>query len=269
MCFLVSSPRSITQNLGPLEHVSSGIKQLDDLFGGGLDRGTATLILGAAGTGKSTLAFQYVKRMALNGEPGLIYAFDEARAILLGRAKALGLDLEEHVESGVVTVQQVDPAELSPGEFVTRIRKQVDGGCKVVVIDSLNGYLNAMPGENVPQQPVARAYLLSKSQRSRHDSHSGTTRAARSSGGTSRPELSIRYGCESAILRSGRRGQAIVAVVKKRSGPHEKTIREFKLERGQGVRIGQPLREFQGVLSGMPVFRGAAEEIMPATDGKE
>src|SRR5436190_4906898 len=129
------------------EPVASGLKELDDLFGGGLDRGTTTLILGAAGTGKSTLALQYVKRMALNGEPGLIYAFDEARAILLGRAKALGLDLEEHVESGVVTVQQVDSAELSPGEFVTRIRKQVDGGCKVVVIDSLNGYLNAMPGE--------------------------------------------------------------------------------------------------------------------------
>ena len=85
--------------------------------------------------------------VALNGEPGVIYAFDETRAILLGRAKALGLDLQEHIEKGVITVQQVDPAELSPGEFVTRIRKSVDGGCKVVVIDSLNGYLNSMPGE--------------------------------------------------------------------------------------------------------------------------
>ncbi|PYL47642.1 MAG: circadian clock protein KaiC [Verrucomicrobia bacterium] len=253
----------------PLEHVSSGIKELDDLFGGGLDRGTATLILGAAGTGKSTLALQYVKRMALNREPGLIYAFDEARAILLGRAKALGLDLEEHVESGVVTVQQVDPAELSPGEFVTRIRKQVDGGCKLVVIDSLNGYLYAMPGEKYLNNQLHElvSYL----------NHKGvvTILILAQHGLLAAAEAPVDLSYLSDTVVSLRYFEAAgevkqsVAVVKKRSGPHEKTIREFKLERGQGVRVGQPLREFQGVLSGMPVFRGAAEEIMPATDGKE
>src|SRR5215475_6987779 len=127
--------------------VSSGIKSLDDLLGGGLDRGTTTLILGAAGTGKSTLALQYARQMASNGEPGIVFAFDEARSIMLARAETLGLDLEKHVESGTLTVQQVDPAELSPGEFAARIRKSVDGGCKLVMIDTLNGYLNAMPGE--------------------------------------------------------------------------------------------------------------------------
>src|SRR5436190_122482 len=247
----------------------STVLELDDLFGGGLDRGTATLILGAAGTGKSTFALQYVKRMALKGEPGLIYAFDEARAILLGRAKALGLDLEEHVESGVVTVQQVDPAELSPGEFVTRIRKQVDGGCKLVVIDSLNGYLYAMPGEKYLNNQLHElvSYL----------NHKGvvTILILAQHGLLAAAEAPVDLSYLSDTVVSLRYFEAAgevkqsVAVVKKRSGPHEKTIREFKLERGQGVRLGQPLREFQGVLSGMPVFRGAAEEIMSATDGKE
>ena len=252
-----------------LEHVSSGIKELDDLFGGGLDRGTATLILGAAGTGKSTLALQYVKRMALNGEPGVIYAFDEARPILLRRAKALGLDLQEHIESGVVNVQQVDPAELSPGEFVSRIRKQVDGGCKVVVIDSLNGYLNAMPGEKYLNNQLHElvSYLNHKGVvtiliLAQH----GLLAAAEAPvdlSYLSDTVVSLRYFEAAGEVRQS------VAVVKKRSGSHEKSIREFKLEPGQGIRVGQPLREFQGVLSGMPVFRGAAEQIMPATDGEE
>jgi circadian clock protein KaiC len=253
----------------PLEHVSSGIEELDDLLGGGLDRGTATLILGAAGTGKSTLALQYIKRMALNREPGVIYAFDESRAILLNRAKALGLDLQEHVDSGVITVQQVDPAELSPGEFVTRIRKQVDGGCKIVVIDSLNGYLNAMPGEKYLNNQLHElvSYLNRKGVvtiliLAQH----GLLAAAEAPVNLSYLSdtvVSLRYFEAAGEIKQS------VAVVKKRSGPHEKTIREFKLQRGQGVRVGQPLREFQGVLSGMPVFRGATEEIMPATDGKE
>ena len=129
------------------EAVPSGIKELDDLLGGGLDRGTTTLILGTAGTGKSTLALQYARQMAANGDRGILFAFDETRSIMLARAKALGLDLEQHVKSGVVTVQQVDPAEISPGEFAARILEEVNRGCKLVVIDTLNGYLNAMPGE--------------------------------------------------------------------------------------------------------------------------
>src|SRR5215470_6985074 len=129
------------------EPVPSGIQELDDLFGGGLDRGTTTLILGTAGTGKSTLSLQYASQMASKGDRGIIFAFDETRSIMLARAKALGLDLEKHVESGVITVQQVDPAEISPGEFADRIRKEVNNGVKLLVIDTLNGYLNAMPGE--------------------------------------------------------------------------------------------------------------------------
>jgi circadian clock protein KaiC len=129
------------------EPVSSGIKELDNLCGGGLDRGTTTLVLGPAGTGKSTLVLQYAVQMAERGERSMIFVFDETRSVMLTRAKALGFNLEKAIEKGTVTVQQVDPAELSPGEFAIRILRGVQAGCKVVAIDSLNGYLNAMPGD--------------------------------------------------------------------------------------------------------------------------
>ena len=129
------------------DSVSSGIDGLDKLFGGGLDRGTTTLILGPAGTGKSSLAIQYAVTMAAQGERSAIFTFDETRAVMLTRAKALGFDLARGIKSGAITVQQVDPAELSPGEFAVRIQRFVQAGCKLIVIDSLNGYLNAMPGE--------------------------------------------------------------------------------------------------------------------------
>src|SRR5262249_55667565 len=124
------------------EPVGSGLPDLDALFGGGLDRGTTTLVLGPAGTGKSTLALQYATQMAHDGDRALVFTFDETREVLLARTKELGLDLEKHVESGGVTVQQIDPAEISPGEFATRIVSGVHAGCRLVVIDSLNGYLN-------------------------------------------------------------------------------------------------------------------------------
>jgi circadian clock protein KaiC len=129
------------------EPVSSGIKQLDSLCGGGLDRGTTTLIRGPAGTGKSTLVLQYAVQMAKKGERSMIFAFDETRSVMLSRAKALGFELEKAIARGTIMVQQVDPAELSPGEFAVRILRGVEAGCKLVAIDSLNGYLNAMPGE--------------------------------------------------------------------------------------------------------------------------
>src|SRR5205085_6902217 len=114
------------------EPVSSGLTELDDLLGGGLDRGTTTLILGTAGTGKSTLAVQYAAQMAANGDYGILFVFDETRNIMLARAKALGLDVERHIQSGLITVQQVDPAEISPGEFAARIRQSVAAGCRLV-----------------------------------------------------------------------------------------------------------------------------------------
>jgi circadian clock protein KaiC len=249
--------------------VSSGIKALDDLLGGGLDCGTTTLILGTAGTGKSTLAVQYATQMASKGERGMIFAFDETRAIMLTRAKALGIDLEEHLESGNITVQQVDPAEISPGEFASRIRQAVDDGCKLLVIDTLNGYLNAMPGEKylINQLHELVTYLNFKGVL--------TILVLAQHGLVAAAEAPVDLSYLSDTVVSLRFFEAAgevkqsVAVIKKTSGRHEKTIREFKLEDGKGIRVGQPLREFQGVLTGVPVFHGAVQEIMPASDAKK
>jgi circadian clock protein KaiC len=251
------------------EPVPSGIKELDALFGGGLDRGTTTLILGTAGTGKSTLALQYATQMASIGDRGILFAFDESRAIMLARAKALGLGLEEQVESGVLTVQQVDPAEISPGEFAARIRAAVNGGCKLVVIDTLNGYLNAMPGEKYLNNQLHElvSYL----------NYKGIVTililAQHGLVAVAEAPVDLSYLSDTVVsLRffeaAGEVKQSI-AVIKKRSGRHEKTIREFKLEAGQGVRIGEPLKEFQGVLTGVPVFHGSKSEMMSASDGRK
>lgn len=246
--------------------VSSGIKELDQLLGGGLDRGTTTLILGPAGTGKSTLALQYAVQMAGQGEHSLVFTFDESLGIMLARAKALGLDLHQHMPSGIVTAQQVDPAELSPGEFAVRVRRGVESGARLVVIDSLNGYLNAMPAEKylhnqlhelssyLNQQGVVTILILAQQ---------GLVSAAESPVDLSYltdTVLTLRY-----FEAEGEVKQAL-AVVKKRSSHHEKTIREFKLEADKGIRIGEPLREFQGILTGVPEFRGVAKQIMKASD---
>lgn len=250
-------------------HVSSGIKEFDELLGGGLDRGTATLIVGAAGTGKSTLALRYAEQMARGKKRSIVFAFDETRAIMLARTKALGMDLERHVRSGIITVQQIDPAEISPGEFVSRIRHAVDAGCKLVVIDSLNGYLNAMPGEKYLTNQLHElcSYLNQKGV--------VTILIMAQHGMVNMAEapIDLSYLSDTVIsLRffeaAGEVKQAL-AVIKKRSGHHEKTIREFKLERGKGIRVGEPLREFQGVLTGVPVFRGTDGQMMPRSNAKK
>src|SRR5512132_2043431 len=251
------------------EPVSSGIKELDQLLGGGLDRGTTTLILGSAGTGKSTLALQYAAEMAGRGDRGIVFGFDETRAIMLARSKALGIDLEPHIQSGLLTTQQIDPAEISPGEFAARIVQEVNAGCKLVVIDTLNGYLNAMPGEkylNIQLHELT-SYLNSKSVvtifiLAQH----GLVSAAEA-------PVDLSYLADTVVrLRyfetSGEVRQSI-AVIKKRSGPHEKTLRELKVGAGQGLRIGKPLKEFHGVLTGLPVFHGTADEVMPGLDAKK
>ena len=247
------------------EPVASGHKDLDDLLGGGLDRGTTTLIMGSAGTGKSTLALQYAAQMATHGERSIVFAFDEVRGLVLARAASLGLDLNRHVESGLITVQQVDPAELSPGEFAMQIRRGVEAGSKLIVIDSLNGYMNAMPGEQylvnqlhelsayLNQQGVVTIFIL----------------ALHGLVGTSEAPIDVSYLADTVLNvrffeAAGSVRQAL-SVIKKRSGRHEKTIREFQLESGKGMRIGQPLKEFHGVLSGAPMFHGGIEQMMERT----
>jgi circadian clock protein KaiC len=247
------------------EAVSSGLKELDDLLGGGLDRGTTTLIIGPAGTGKSTLALKYVAQMASKGERAIIFAFEETRGLLLARAKALGLDLDQSVQNKIVNVQQVDPAELSPGEFAIRIRSDVEAGTKLVVIDSLAGYLNSMPGEKyltsqlhelclfLNQQGVVSILILPQ-----HGLLA--TEASVNVSYLADTVISLRFFEDAGELKQA------VAVVKKRSGRHEKTLREYKLETGKGIWLGQPLKEFQGTLTGVPQYLGIIEETLKASN---
>jgi circadian clock protein KaiC len=198
----------------------------------------------------------------------MLFCFDETRAIMLARAKALGLDLEPDMKRGLVAAQQVDSAEISPGEFASRIRQHVTEGCKLIVIDSLNGYLNAMPGEKylinqlhelssyLNQQGVVTILVLAQH---------GLVAAAEA-------PVDLSYLSDMVItLRFfeafGEVKQSI-AVIKKRSGHHEKSIRELRLEPRTGIRIGKPLRQFQGVLSGLPLFHGADGKIMSTRDAK-
>ena len=250
------------------ESVSSGCPPFDELLGGGLDRGTTTLIMGPAGTGKSTLGLQYACSMAERGERGLIFTFDETRDTMLARADALALGLAEHLRTGLVQVQQVDPAEISPGEFTGRVQAGIGQGARLVAIDTLNGYLNAMPGERflanqlhelsayLNQQGVLTIFTLAQH---------GVVASLES-------PVDLSYLADTVItLRyfevAGAMKKAI-AVVKKRSGQHEQTIREFALVTGKGIRIGEPLIDFQGVLTGTPLFRGSGEQIMRRHDGE-
>lgn len=244
------------------QSVPSGIPELDSLLGGGLVRGTTTLLLGAAGTGKSTLAVQFAVRLAKQGEQSLLFTFDETLGIMLERTKALGLDLEPHIKAGLINAQQVDPAELSPGEFAVRVRRGVEAGAKLVMIDSLNGYLTAMPGERylnsqlhelsnyLNQQGVITILIMAQH---------GLVAAVEA-------PLDLSYLADMVVnmryFESVGEVKQAISVIKKRSGPHEKTIREYKLETGKGIHIGQPLTDFQGILSGAPVFVGGGGQMI-------
>jgi circadian clock protein KaiC len=245
--------------------VSSGIVELDELFGGGLDRGTTTLLIGPAGSGKTTLALQCATQLAAAGERGIVFSFDETLEIMGNRATALGMPFGEHIASGMITARQVDPAELSPGEFVAGVRQAVDDGCKLVVIDSLNGYLHAMVGEHYLNNQLHElsVYLNQKGV---------TTILVMAQHGllaALEAPVDLSYLCDMVVnlryFEAGGEVRQCLAVIKKRSGPHEKAIREFKLEAGRGFRLGPLLKEFHGVLSGTPTFDGdGAQMLKPA-----
>ena len=251
-------PRLIAAEHRPVverKRLVSTIAGLDKILGGGIDPGTSTLIVGAAGTGKSTLAAQFVAAAAAGGQSAAMFIFDESINTLLSRTAGLGIDLRTHFEAGRVTIQQVDPAELSPGEFAHTIRRAVERQqVSVVVIDSLNGYLNAMPEERfliiqlhelltyLGQMGVATLLVAA------HQGLIGSQMAT---------PADASYLADSVILlryyeTKGEVRQAI-SVIKKRSGAHERTIRDFHLD-NRGISLGEPLREFHGVLTGVPIF---------------
>lgn len=242
--------------------LASGLTELDALLGGGIERGTSTLIVGAAGTGKSSIAAQFVAAAAARGQNSALFIFDESVTTLLNRAAGLGIDLRPHVAGGRVSIQQVDPAELSPGELTQSIRRAVeDRGAAVVVIDSLNGYLNAMPEERylIAQLHELLTYLgqagVATVLVSAHQGLIGTQMTA---------VVDASYLADAVVLMRyfearGEVRQAI-SVVKKRAGPHERAIREFTMEGGR-MRVGAPLKEFRGVLTGVPVFEGSSSKL--------
>ncbi|HEY2154370.1 MAG TPA: ATPase domain-containing protein, partial [Isosphaeraceae bacterium] len=252
--------------------LKSGIDGLDELVGGGIERGTSVLLAGPAGIGKSSLALRYARAAADRGGRAAIFAFDERMDTILGRSAGLGMDLGPAIEAGRVTVQQVDPAEMSPGEFADSVRGAAEGRdglppAEVVIIDSLNGYLNAMPEERflVIQLHELLTYL----------GHKGVVTfvilAQHGLIGTSlESPIDTTYLADSVILlryfeSAGEIRQAI-SVLKKRSGWHERTIREFRMGE-DGIRLGGPLREFDGVLSGTPVYRGSVGLLPRPADG--
>lgn len=242
--------------------LSCGIPGLDALLGGGLDRGTSTMFMGPPGTGKSTLATKFAHVAASKGEKSLIFIFDETIATLTNRAAALGMDLEKFMRDGTIEIQQVDPAEISPGELAERIRRRVtEEGVKFVMIDSINGYLNAMPEERyltlqlhellafLSQQGVVSVLVL----------------AQQGLVGSMQSSVDLTYLADTIILSRyfELRGAVKLAlsVIKKRSGNHERTIREYRLSGGK-LEMGEPLENMHGVLTGVPTFISA--DKMPA-----
>jgi circadian clock protein KaiC len=234
--------------------VASGVTALDALLGGGPDRGTSTLLLGPAGSGKSTIAVQYAAAAAARGEHAVIFAFDESLETLRARSAAVGIHFKEGRGASQLRVQQVDPAELSPGEFAHLVRVAVEeDGARVVVIDSLNGYMNAMPEEQfltaqlhellmyLGRQGVTTMMVVAQ--------HGMT-------GATMQTPVDTSYLADAVVLlryfeHAGRVKKAI-SVVKKRSGAHEDTIRELRIRTG-GISLSEPLTELRGVLTGSPV----------------
>jgi len=238
------------------ERLPSGLAGLDKLIGGGLERGTSTLIQGAAGTGKSTISALFCAQAAERGEHTALFIFDESANTLFSRLDGLGIPLRRHADAGLVSVQQIDPAELSPGEFVHAIRRAVrEKRASIVVIDSLNGYLNAMPDEKflIIQLHELLTYL------GQHGVATVLVAAQHGLMGASMTApVDASYLADSVVLlryfeAEGEVRQAI-SVVKMRGGEHERTIREFSMKGGR-IHLGEPLRDYRGVFTGVPEKR--------------
>src|SRR5690606_10724797 len=241
----------------------SGNAALDQMLGGGLERGTNALLIGAAGVGKSSLTLTYTMAAARRGERVALFAFDEGRGTVVARSRALGLGLESAMEAGQVLFQQIDPAEMSPGEFAAIVRRRVEeDGVRLVAIDSLNGYLNAMPDGRflilqmhelltyLGQQGVVTLLVLAQ------HGMVGPAEAPLDISDLRDAVVVLRYFEYAGMVRRA------ISVVKKRSGYHEQTIRELQLG-PRGVVVGPPLTGFSGVLAGVPIYTGSGEPLLP------
>jgi circadian clock protein KaiC len=244
---------------------SSGVPELDQLLGGGLDRGSSTLLLGPAGCGKTTVATKYAITAAGRGEHVVFFGFDEGSGTLLSRCEGLAMPLRECIAAGEVTLHQIDAAELSPGEFAALVRESVERDhARMIVIDSLNGYLSAMPEEQfltlqmhdlltyLNQQGVVTILIL----------------AQHGMVGAMVSPVDLSYLADTIIMlrffEAWGQVRRAISVMKRRAGAHEQTIRELQLGGPGGIRVGNALTEFRGVLTGVPEYVGAQHPLMPS-----
>jgi circadian clock protein KaiC len=234
------------------ERVKSGIAELDAMFGGGINRGSSTLLVGPTGVGKSTLAMQFAYSAAKRGDRAIIYAFDEVLRTAQERAEDFGLAVREEIRKGTLAMSQVDPAELSPGEFIWQIRADVEEkDTRVLVIDSLNGLLNAMTGERdvLLQLHELLAFLNQKGV------ITFVILTQHGLVGNMHTEIDVSYLADTVVLLRYFEAEGeirqVISVLKQRVGRHERTLREFKLDDG-GISVGEPLKALRGVLTGIP-----------------
>ena len=242
--------------------VASGLAPLDQLMGGGPQAGTSTLLMGPAGSGKTTVAMQYALAAAEAKHGVAIYVFDELRELMIDRLADIGMDLEKEIDAGRMVLRQIDPTQKSPGEFAAQVRCDVEEhAVKVVVIDSLNGYLNSMPHEEfltaqlhellgyLGNQGIVTLMIVAQQ---------GIV------GANMRTPVDASYLADSIVLfryfESCGEVRKAISVAKKRGGPHENTIRELTID-ASGIHVGPPLAEFQGVLTGVPSFLTAAAKL--------
>ena len=247
--------------------LSSGVAALDSLLGGGFDRGTSNLLLGPAGTGKSTLAVRFAISAAERGEKVAIYSFEESSNNLIARATTLGMDLSKHLDSGLISLRKVDPAEMTPGQFTSLLRETTtEDKSDMVIIDSLNGYIHAMPEQQflMLQLHELLAYLGNRGV--------VTIMILAQAGimGSMQTPLDLTYLADSVVITRffeafGRIKKAI-SVIKKRTGVHEESLRELKIGQG-GVIVGPVLEDFSGIFSGVPRYTGSDAQIMRSEKG--
>ncbi|AJP74134.1 ATPase domain-containing protein [Sphingomonas hengshuiensis] len=248
------------------EPLPSGSRALDALLGGGVERGSSVLVLGPAGTGKSLLTLSFIAAAVERGEAAAMFVFDEELGLLFQRALGIGLDLQAMVDTGLLQIEQVDAAELSPGELSTRVRHCVEAnGARTVVIDSLNGYQAAMPEENalVLHMHELLQYL------NRQGVSTFLTVAQHGLVGDMKSPVDVTYLADTVVLLRyfealGRVRRAI-SVIKKRTGAHEDTIREYRIGK-DGVVVGDPVMGFQGVLRGVPTLMTESQSLLEATE---
>jgi circadian clock protein KaiC len=236
------------------EQIPTGIERLDEMLGGGLDRGTSTLIMGPAGCGKSAVSTQAVVSAAMRGERSAMFIFEESISTLLARSDSLGMPLEKFVDEGMIAIHQVDPAQLQPGEFAHLVRQEVEErGARQLVIDSLNGYLNAVPEE--------RFLLLHLHELLSYLGQAGVATllvfAQHGLVGHMQTSVDVSYLADCVILlryfeAKGRIHKAI-SIVKKRSGAHETAIRSLMMGT-EGIQVGDPLENYRGVMTGIPTY---------------